>query len=228
MKGEDANGEDIGTARRVMVWDLPTRLFHWGLVLLVAVSFVTVQIGGNAMRYHELSGFTILALLLFRVLWGVVGGQTSRFVSFVRGPTAVMAYARGLFRGETKPHLGHNPLGGWSILAMLAALLVQAGTGLFANDDIITEGPLYSWVSKATSDGLTQFHRFNASLIVALVLLHLSAVFFYLVFKRENLIKPMITGKKDYSGEAESAPGSLKLALAILLVAAGVVYLIVR
>lgn len=228
MNGESASRKDIEAVHRIMVWDLPTRLFHWLLVLLVVVSFVTVQIGGNDMQYHELTGFTILVLLLFRIVWGVVGGKASRFVSFVRGPAAVMAYARGLFRGETEPHLGHNPLGGWSILAMLAALLVQAGTGLFANDDIITEGPLYSWVSKATSYGLTQFHRFNASLITALVLLHLSAVFYYLFFKHENLIKPMISGKKDWSSDTASAPGSLKLALAILLVAAGIVYLIIR
>ena len=141
--------------RRVTVWDLPTRLFHWLLVGFVVTSFVTVEIGGNAMQIHELSGFVILSLLLFRVGWGFFGSRPSRFSDFVHGPKAVLSYVRGLLRNDTPPHFGHNPLGGWSIVAMLLALFVQAGTGLFANDDIMTEGPLYSWVNKATTGHMT-------------------------------------------------------------------------
>ena len=127
----------------IAVWDLPSRLFHGLLVILVAVSFTTGTIGGNAMQYHEWSGFAILVLLVFRITWGFVGSRTSRFSDFVKGPAAVWRYANALVRGHSECYLGHNPLGGWSVLAMLLALLVQAATGLFANDDIITAGPLY-------------------------------------------------------------------------------------
>jgi cytochrome b len=176
-----------------------------------------------------LSGFTILALLLFRLVWGFVGGREARFATFVRGPAAVWRYAAALRQGKAPSHLGHNPMGGWSILAMLASLGVQAATGLFANDDILTEGPLYAWVSKATSDGLTRIHRLNAELIVALVALHLTAVLFYFFFKRENLVKPMITGFKPWRRAIpDSAGGGNWSAAAVIALAAGAVYLLVR
>ena len=155
---------------KIAVWDLPTRLFHWLLVVLAAVSFTTGKIGGHAMQYHEWSGFAILNLLVFRIIWGFVGSRPSRFSDFVKGPAAVWRYATALVKGSSARFLGHTPLGGWSVLAMLLALLIQAATGLFANDDIITEGPLYLWVSKPVSDWLTHVHRLNRFLIVLLVL----------------------------------------------------------
>ena len=142
-------------SRTLRVWDLPTRLFHWLLAVLVVMSFVTAGIGGNAMRYHEWCGEAILALLMFRVAWGFIGSSPSRFRTFLAGPATVFRYVLTLFRREADHHLSHNPLGGWSVMAMLLVLLIQAGTGLFANDDIATEGPLYKWVSKAASDRLT-------------------------------------------------------------------------
>ena len=211
------------------MWDLPTRLFHWLLVALVAISFVTASIGGNAMRYHEWSGFTILALLLFRLVWGVIGSRESRFVNFVQGPSAVVRYATTLLGRDATPYLGHNPLGGWSIIAMLLTLFVQAATGLFANDDIITEGPLFDWVSKATSDWLTRVHNINQEVIIALVSIHVLAVLFYLFFKRENLIKPMIAGVKEWHGTGpQSATGRSWIAALIAAIAALAVYLLVR
>jgi cytochrome b len=223
-------GKPAGPPRSVLVWDLPTRLFHWLLVVLVIISFVTAKIGGNAMQYHEWSGFTILVLLLFRMVWGVVGGRESRFVTFVRGPSAGVHYAMNLLRKNSSTHyLGHNPLGGWSIIAMLFALLVQAATGLFANDDITTEGPLFDWVSKATSDGLTRVHNLNQTVIIALVCIHVLAVLFYLFYKRENLVKPMITGVKEWSGAGpHPATGRNWIAALIAGLAALAVYLIVR
>ena len=185
-------------SRSVLVWDLPTRLFHWLLAALVIISFVTGKIGGNAMRYHECSGLTILALLLFRIVWGFVGSRESRFVTFVRGPSAVVRYATTLLRSDSTQFRGHNPLGGWSIIAMLLALLVQTTTGLFANDDIVTQGPLFDWVSKATSDWLTRVHKLNQEVIIALVSIHVLAVLFYLFYKRENLVKPMRRGQWRY------------------------------
>ncbi len=211
------------------VWDLPTRLFHWLLVLLVAISFVTVEIGGNAMQYHERSGFAILALLLFRVVWGGIGSAPSRFKTFLKGPAAVLRYAATTLRREPECHLTHNPLGGWSVAALLTVLLVQAGTGLFANDDIMTEGPLYGWVSKGTSDRITEAHEVNAGIIVALVALHLAAVLFHLIYKRDNLLVPMLTGDK-HCGAADSPPRMRPLWLAVVIAAltAAAVYFVVQ
>lgn len=221
--------EPAGPVRPVRVWDLPTRLFHWLLAALVAVSFVTGRIGGNAMAYHAQSGLAILALLLFRVAWGFSGSRSSRFANFLKGPRTVVRYAGGLLRPDAPRHLGHNPLGGWSIVAMLAALFIQAGTGLFANDDILTEGPLYSWVAKATSDALTRGHLFNRQIILGLVGLHLGAVLFHWAVKDEDLIKPMITGVKNWEGAVASpADGATGLAALIAGLAAGAVYLLVR
>ncbi|MBI5577721.1 MAG: cytochrome b/b6 domain-containing protein [Deltaproteobacteria bacterium] len=215
--------------KKTPVWDLPTRLFHWLLVLLVAISFVTVKIGGNAMQYHERSGFTILMLLLFRLVWGVLGSQPSRFKTFLKGPATVLRYAATTLRREPECHLTHNPLGGWSVAALLTALLVQAGTGLFANDDIATEGPLYGWVSKATSDWITEVHQFNAGIIVVLIVLHVAAVLFHLIYKRDNLLVPMFTGDKPCDA-ADGPPGMRPrwLAIVIAAFAAAAVYLVVR
>jgi len=182
---------------RIRVWDPATRLFHWLLVSLVVVNIYTGLTGGlNEMKYHVLSGQAILALVLFRLAWGFVGSRRSRFSDFVRGPKAVLAYARGLMSGATAASIGHNPLGGWSVMAMLASLLVQAVTGLYANDDIFTEGPLARTVTKATSDTLTVIHDINSKVLFVLIAVHLMAVFGYLIVKHENLIKPMVTGRK--------------------------------
>ncbi len=212
-----------------MIWDVPTRLFHWLLVIFVIFSYVTGNIGGNAMQYHGWSGFTILALLLFRLVWGFVGSRESRFMTFVRGPSTVVRYATTLLRSDSAHYRGHNPLGGWSIIALLFTLLVQAGTGLFANDDIVTEGPLFDWVSKATSDCLTQVHKLNQQVISALVCVHVLAVLFYFFYKRDNLVKPMITGVKQWSGaEPLPATGRTWIAVVIVGLAALAVYLLVR
>lgn len=198
-------GSDSAYPHQIRVWDLPTRLFHWLIVIFVVISFTTGMLGGNWMSYHLKSGYIILTLLLFRLIWGVWGGRYSRFVSFVQGPIVVIRYAKTLFRKDTPKLLGHNPMGGWSVMAMLAALLVQTGTGLFANDDIATQGPLYGWVSKATSDWLTGIHIFNKGVILFLLSLHLSAVLFYLLFKHDNLIVPMVTGLRPWSEDAPSS-----------------------
>ncbi|MHC4239103.1 MAG: cytochrome b/b6 domain-containing protein [Planctomycetota bacterium] len=181
------------------------------------------------MQYHVWSGFTILTLLLFRLVWGFAGSRESRFMTFLRGPFAVIRYATTLLRSDSTPYLGHNPLGGWSIIAMLLALLAQAGTGLFANDDIVTEGPLFDWVSKAASDWLTRIHKLNQEVIIALVSIHVLAVLFYLIFKRENLVKPMFTGVKQWREvEPKPATGRTWMAAVIAGLAALIIYLLVR
>ncbi len=232
MKNEtsDYQSAEANTGNKmysIEVWDIPTRLFHWILVGLVIFSFVTGKIGLSAMRYHEWSGFAILVLVLFRLGWGFIGGQQSRFSRFVKGPSAVMRYASTLLKKDSKPHIGHNPLGGWSILAMLISLLIQAGTGLFANDDILTEGPLYALVSKQTSDWLTGVHHLNQKILLVLVAIHICAVIFYLIAKRENLIKPMITGKKIWQKNIESTQGNPALALLLAAVVAVAAYVII-
>ena len=224
----DQQSEEAG-ASFIRVWDLPTRLFHWVLVVLVSVSYATAAIGGNAMQYHEWSGVSILTLLLFRLIWGFAGGRSSRFSSFVRGPSSVVRYAGALFRGDTQSYLSHNPLGGWSVLAMLAALFVQAGTGMFANDEIMTQGPLFSLVSDQTSSRLTGIHLFNQEIIIFLVALHVCAIAFYLAFKREDLVAPMITGVKPWTGRpAEPVADHNWRATAAAALAAAFVYLLVR
>lgn len=209
----------------ILVWDLPTRLFHWFLVAMVILCFVTATIGGVWMPTHMQSGVVVFGLLVFRIIWGFVGGRYARFSSFVRGPAAVFGYARELLGRRNVPkHLGHNPMGGWSVLAMLISLMVQTVTGLFANDDIFLKGPLYTWVGKATSDGLTRIHRLNQEVLLLLVGLHLIAVFFYLIIKKDNLILPMITGRKHGASMDQRSANPLGMALLVAVLIAIAVY----
>ena len=179
----------------VDVWDLPVRIFHWLLVGLVMTAGVTGQIGGNAMEVHLQAGYGIVILVVFRLLWGCVGTTYARFGSFIRGIPSTLAYCRRLIRGETPVQPGHNPLGGWMVLFLLAALAIQAGTGMFANDDILTEGPLFNLVSKDTSDYLSALHQLNFKVLATLAGVHVAAIGLYWLVKRINLVRPMITGR---------------------------------
>jgi len=224
---QSTNGNTEKRVYSIKVWDIPTRLFHWLLVGLVIISFITGKIGGTAMKYHEWSGIAVLILAVFRLVWGFIGGQQSRFSTFVKGPAAVLRYASSLLRKDSTHYIGHNPLGGWSIIAMLTSLLIQTGTGLFANDDILTEGPLYYLVSKKTSDWLTGVHHLNQKVLMILVALHIGAIIFYLIAKHENLLKPMITGSKIWEQKIDSSWGNPALALLLAVAVTVVVYLII-
>lgn len=214
--------------KTIRIWDLPTRLFHWSLVLLVGISWTTSEIGGNAMQYHMWSGYAVLTLVLFRVLWGIFGSDTARFTRFLRGPSAVQAYARKLFMRDASHVIGHNPLGGWMVAILLLTLLAQAGTGLFANDDIVTEGPLYKLISKELSDLLTAVHEGTFNVLMTLVTLHIAAIVFYRLFKRDDLVRPMLTGKKVVADDAPPPRmRSTWLALPMIAFAAGAVYWLV-
>lgn len=207
--------------RPILVWDLPTRLFHWFLVALVAALWLTGEVGASAMSLHMTAGYAVLALLVFRLCWGVVGSATSRFAAFVYGPRSTLAYAASLRAGRDAPHPGHNPLGGWMIVALLAILLGISVSGLFATDDIMSEGPLSKLVSSKTAALLTNLHEDGFHVLVTLVALHVSAVLFYLVVKRDNLIKAMITGRKALPAEiAEPRIGSPVLAASVAALAA--------
>ncbi len=217
--------------RTQLVWDLPVRLFHWLLVALIALSWTTAEIGGNAMQVHEWSGYSILTLVLFRIAWGFLGSSSARFASFVRAPREAIRYATLLKSGKAPFFPGHNPLGAWMILALLAALLLQAGTGLFANDDIMTEGPLAKWVSKAASDRFSAIHELNFDLLLALAAVHVAAVLYYLLRKHENLVLPMLHGRKRVPPDAAVPAIRVKplwLAAVLLGVCAAAVWLLVR
>ena len=203
---------------RVRVWDLPTRLFHWSLAALVTFSIVTAKLGGLWLDWHMRSGYAILALLVFRLLWGVAGSRNARLVHFVRGPRIVLAYLQG-----RHPHdgAGHNPLGALSVVAILAVLLAQAATGLFANDGSFTEGPLARLVTSASSDLLSTLHRWGELALYAMIGLHVAAVLYYLFVRRENLIGPMITGDRLGIDAKPAFDGpALWLRAAVLLAAA--------
>ena len=227
-QGDENAGRNDALEKRVLVWDLPTRLFHWSIVILVVICVVTGKLGLDWLEVHMISGYGVLSLVLFRLVWGFVGGRHARFASFVRGPAVVGRHIADLLKKDAPRHLGHNPLGGWSVMAMLGALLLQASTGLFATDDIFTEGPLYPLATKAASDLLTRIHRWNADAIIVLVAIHVLAIGFYLVVKHENLIKPMINGRKIWRDPAPPADGNLRAAAVIAGLCAGVVILIVR
>lgn len=219
--------------KKVRVWDLPLRLFHWALVVLLVLAFVTQQIGGNAMEWHFRAGYAVLALLAFRLVWGLVGPRYARFSSFLYGPSSVVGYLRGT--GDTRL-LGHNPLGSLSVFALLAAVLVQALSGMFSNDDIASEGPLARFISKELSDRITGFHMdVSFWILVALVVLHLLAVAWYALVKKRNLVGPMLSGDQAVeadAGSVEAADDSWRmrlLALVIFALCAGAIaYLVTR
>lgn len=198
------------------MWDLPTRLFHWLLAALLVAAFVSVKTGN--MVNHERVGYAVLALLLFRVLWGVFGGRYARFATFVRGPSAVRAYLRGDPAVTARP--GHNPLGALSVLALLAVVGFQASSGLFTNDDIAFEGPLARHVSGATSSLLTTLHRWNEKLILALVALHLVAVLYYRFGRGRDLVRPMLTGDAEAAAGQPASRDDAALRLRALVIAA--------
>jgi cytochrome b len=215
----------------VRVWDLPVRAVHWVQAALVATSVTTGLAGGNALRIHRLSGYAILALVVFRILWGFAGGRHARFGAFLRGPRAVAAFVRETLALRRPLYVGHNPLAGWEVLALLAVLLVQASSGLFSNDDIFFEGPLAGLVSKALSDALTRVHRTGAVVLLVLVAAHLAAAVFHLALERRNLVKPMLTGRARWPAGLEApdaGPWRPWLAAALLLVAVLVVTLVVN
>lgn len=212
----------------VRVWDLPTRLFHWALAICIVFGIVFVKIGGNAIQWHAYCGYATLALILFRVIWGFVGSWHARFTNFIPSPPKLIAFLRGQIDGG----LGHNPLGALSVIALLTVILIQALTGLFADDDIFFQGPLAKYVSNDTVALLTSIHRFNQYLIFALVGLHLAAIAYYYFVKRENLVEPMVTGDKLIAAAptlAETIDSSRQRILAIilfLLISLGLYFLI--
>lgn len=207
----------------VRVWDLPTRLFHWLLVACIIGSVVTSQIGGNAMIWHFRFGFAIASLLLFRLVWGVVGGRWSRFASFIYSPGTIVRYLQG--RPQPEHVIGHNPLGAASVFAMLVVLIAQVSSGVVSDDEIAAVGPFAQFVSNATVSAATSYHKtYGKFMLLGLIVLHLAAIAYYYVAKRENLVKPMVDGDKTLANA--TLPGSRddavsRLAALVVLAASG-------
>ncbi|TXL74015.1 cytochrome B [Vineibacter terrae] len=217
----------------VRIWDLPTRLFKWALVVLVVFQVLSGSLGW--FKWHFWSGYAILTLLIFRVLWGVVGSTTSRFSHFVRGPLAGLSHIRDLLGAGAAREVGHNAVGGWMVIMLILALLVQVGSGLFTTDDIAVDGPLVAIAGESWVKSMTSLHKRWIVLLYVLVGLHVLAAVLYLVVKKQNLIAAMITGRKRRDDVAPlGAPvpkvrfASNVLALVCLVAAAAIVYGVVR
>lgn len=206
-----------GIRLSMKVWDAPTRLFHWMIVALLAVSWYSAET--ENFDIHFISGYSALALLIFRLVWGFIGSDTARFRRFLKSPAAAWHHLRQFPRREPDNEIGHNAAGGWMVLVLLALLLAQAGAGLFANhDDMIHEGPLAHLVSKELSDRISAFHDLNFTIILAAVGLHVLAVLGYALVKRHDLVRPMITGRKRMPA-AMRAPRMAHPLLALLVLA---------
>ncbi len=204
----------------IRVWDLPTRLFHWTLALTLVGSVVSAKIGGGAMVWHMRFGLVVLALIAFRLLWGVLGGRWSRFASFLYAPATLLRYLRGQARPDEHLEVGHNPLGSFSVFALLGFLALQVATGLVADDEIANLGPLNRFVSSATAGQATGWHKnYGQWILIALVVMHVAAILFYLLKKRQNLIRPMLLGDKELASTTPaSADGLPQRLLALVLV----------
>ena len=216
----------------IRVWDLPTRLFHALLIVCVAGLVITGEIGGDAMRLHFLFGYGVLTLVLFRLVWGFVGGHWSRFVNFVPTPSQLLAYVQALRTRSAPPSVGHNPLGALSVMAMLLMLVIQVLSGFISDDEIAATGPWTSLVPNAWIELATEYHsEIGKTILIVLVIVHVASILYYKRYKNEDLITPMIQGDKQ---EPATTPASRDtrtsriFALSILLACAYGVYQLVN
>jgi cytochrome b len=221
-------------ARSILAWDLPTRLFHWALVLLVVAAWVSYEFAEDlsdvTLVWHRANGLALLILVVWRGLWGIWGPETARFASFLRAPSHVAAYARDMLGGRAPRYLGHNPAGALMVVALLATLAVQAGFGLFATDDNdLVGGPLYRLVDEAQNVRATRWHGFVFNFVlVPFVLAHVAANVFYTLVKKEPLIPAMVTGRKPAAAYADAPEAGaiarpLVRAFVLLIAATGLV-----
>lgn len=229
-------------AEKRLVWDLPLRMFHWLLVLSIAASWYTAEyseeyltVGEDVISYTQIHfwlGYWALGLIAFRILWGFVGPRHARFANFIPGPAKFFAYLGGVLKRDSKPSVGHNPMGAVVVVLMLLMVGAQAVTGLFLLDNTeIYAAPFHPSVQEATANKLMSFHEYNFNVLLGVVTLHILAIVFYAVYKRQRLVPPMITGRKsaDYVSPEEAIPGSQLLkALIVALICAGGVYLLLK
>jgi cytochrome b len=214
----------------VAVWDRAVRVVHWRLVALFVVLLATGLAGNDWLVWHMRAGYSMLTLVLFRGFWGFCGSRNARFRTFLRGPRAAGRYARSLARRTREMHATHNPLGAWMVVALLVALLAQCALGLFANDDVLYEGPLARHITKELSDTLSHLHRRGWWVIVALACVHIGAVAAYYVLWRDDLLRPMFSGHKRLpaaQADASLASSSSAFALGVLALCALAVWWLV-
>ncbi len=212
----------------VHVWDLATRLFHWSLVIIVSSLIISAKTNNNVI--HSYIGYAALTLLLFRISWGFIGSDSSRFALFIKGPNEALNYIKSLFKEATTPYAGHNPVGGLMVVFLITLLAVSAVTGLFADDGCVTLAPLGHLVTLQTSEILTLIHESCLIVLLVLVMLHVSAAFFYLIVKRQNLIFSLITGKKVFRDNAqlkEPKQANPLLAFVILTISGAFVWAVI-
>lgn len=201
---------------KVRIWDLPTRIFHWALVLCVTGLAITGTVGGSAMAWHFRFGYAVLALLLFRIVWGLMGGHWSRFAAFLYAPKSLLLYLKG--QGKAEHDAGHTPLGALSVFALLGILTAQVGTGLLSDDEISFSGPLTGFVSNASVSLATNYHtEIGKWLLLGLVLLHIAAILFYL-YRKHNLVAAMLHGDKNLAVAVPPSRDDALSRLAALLV----------
>lgn len=206
---------------RVRIWDLPTRLFHGLLALAVTGAVVSAKVGGNAMVWHQRLGLAVLALLAFRLVWGLAGGRWSRFASFVHGPGALLRHLRGRPRPGEHLDVGHSPTGALSVFALLGLLALQLATGLVSDDEIAFTGPLYAWVESSTALKATSWHRgWGQWLLLGMIGLHLAAIAVYRL-RGTDLVRPMLGGDKLLPPQVPPSRDDVRTrALALLLAVA--------
>ncbi|MCK0196861.1 cytochrome b/b6 domain-containing protein [Ancylobacter sp. 6x-1] len=222
-----AAGTAEKTAPALLAWDLPTRLAKWLLAILVGLAFASRYYGDANLVWHMWNGLAILVVLVFRLLWGLVGGSTARFSTFLYGPGTVIGYLAGLMRGRPRHYLGHNPAGGWMVVALLGAVAAQALTGLFTTDDIMIDGPMVRVASEHFVSRASALHARIYLVLLALIGLHVAANLLYSAFGRDNLIGAMLSGRKKaghYVDAERATPGSVLRALACLVLAVGIVF----
>jgi len=224
------NACNIVAMNKTKVWDFPTRFFHWALALSVTTSYVSMEL--DEIEIHIYSGSAVLCLILFRIIWGFVGGYTSRWSNFISGPVSVWRYIRSS-KAEKRQTFGHSALAGWAVLVMMLCLIVQVTTGLFADDEIYTTGPLAKHVSSSFSSTATSIHYKSSDVLLFVIGLHTLANVFYLIFVKVNLIKPMLSGyvkgREVMSGDnnpSKLVVESIVKAIAILCIAMAVTYAI--
>lgn len=213
------------TLTKVRVWDLPTRLFHWALVAGITGLAISGTLGGNAMVWHFRFGYGVLALLLFRILWGLVGGRWSRFGAFIYAPQSLIHYLKG--KGKPEHSVGHNPIGALSVFAMLGFLVLQVASGLLSDDEIAFSGPLTRFVANATVSLATDYHaNIGKWILLGLVLLHIGAIVVYLL-RKHNLVGAMLHGDKELVVKVPASrddTASRTAALLLFMLCAGVAY----
>lgn len=212
--------------KKQLIWDIPTRLFHWLLVACITAQYITAEILENAIQWHFYIGYFTLGLILFRIIWGVIGTHYAKFSEFLAGPTRIMSYIKTLPKKDSHAHAGHNPVGGWMVMVLLALVAIQGISGLFITDDIYSNGPYYDAVSESTRDIMNTIHHTAFNVLLGAIALHIIAIIFYALFKKQRLVGAMVHGKKSTAQKGITS-SKLLLAVVIATLCAAVMYYII-